>query len=457
MLKLFRINDPYRILLVFLILVLIRIAWVFIGMPLSVPLMKWLVLGERLGDGFTMYAEAFDYTAPLSGLVYKWIDYIFGATRWTHVVFSSMLITIQAWIFNATLLRNKAFEENTFVPAFLYMILACGVTDFWSLSPELMCTTFLLLAINQIFRRIDNVVTDELFLYSGIHVGVATFFFPPSAVFFLVLLFSFIGFSSAVARRILLYVYGFTVVFLVNWAYFFWFDASDAFFSTVFDIFRPKIFYLNYIQFFIAAGGLAFALLFGLGGLFTNRFTNFQQKTIQVMLLLTLGASVCVLLSNNLSSTTLILFVPTIAFLLTHYSLNIKKPWVKLLIPNIIIVSLVIYPYVFLQIVGENNLQLSKNTSEYVDKRVMVIGSDLTVYEENFMASPFIDERISVKRLNGLDYYEKATDLFLVLKKSDPDVIIDQLKAMPKINERFPYFRDNYRKNTYGDYVKISN
>lgn len=426
-------------------------------MPLSAPLMKWLALGERLGDGFTMYSEAFDYTAPLSALVYKWVDYIFGASRWTHVVLSSLLITIQAWIFNATLLRNKAFEENTFVPAFLYMILACGVTDFWSLSPELMCTTFLLLAINQIFRRIDNIVTDELFLYSGIYVGVATFFFPPSAVFFLVLLFSFIGFSSAVARRVLLYVYGFTVVFLVNWAYFFWFDASDAFFSTVFDVFRPKIFYLNYIQFFIASGGLAFAFLFGLAGLFANRFTNFQQKTIQVMLLFTLGASCCVLLSNNLSSTTLILFVPTIAFLLTHYLLNVKKPWVKLLVPNIIIVSLVIYPYVFLRVMEENNLILSENPSEYIDKRVMVIGTDLSVYEENYMASPFIDERISIDRLNDLDYYEKAADLFLVLEKSDPEVIIDQLKAMPKINERFPYFRDNYRKNSFGDYVKISN
>ncbi|MGK0251752.1 MAG: hypothetical protein ACI81G_001190, partial [Gammaproteobacteria bacterium] len=82
---------------------------------------------------------------------------------------------------------------------------------------------------------------------------------------------------------------------------------------------------------------------------------------------------------------------------------------------------------------------------------------DLSVYQENYMSSPFIDERISMSRLEGLDYYEKATELFLVLKGSDPEVIIDQYNVMAKINERFPYFRENYRRNSFGDYVKISN
>jgi hypothetical protein len=457
LLRLFRLNDPYRIILIFIILISVRIIWVLIGMPLSIPLMKWLALGERLGNGFTMYSECFDYTAPLSSLVYQSIDYVFGATRWTHVVFSSLLITIQAGIFNSTLLRNKAYQENTFIPAFLYMVLCCGVTDFWTLSPELMSTTFLLLAINQIFRRIDNVVTDELFLYSGIYVGIATFFFPPSAVFFLVFLVSFIGFSSAVARRILLYVYGFTVVFVGSLGYFFWFDASEAFLDTLFDVFRPKIFYLSYPQFFVASGAIALALLFSIVPLFNIRFTNFQQKTIQVMLLFFVGAAGCVLLSNNLSSTTLILFVPTVAFLLTHYFLNIKKTWVKLVVPNFIIISLLVYPYIFLHFAEENQLTLNSSAANYQDKKVMMIGSDLSVYQENYMSSPFIDERISMSRLEGLDYYEKATELFLVLKGSDPEVIIDQYNVMAKINERFPYFRENYRRNSFGDYVKISN
>jgi hypothetical protein len=175
------------------------------------------------------------------------------------------------------------------------------------------------------------------------------------------------------------------------------------------------------------------------------------------MLLFFVGAAGCVLLSNNLSSTTLILFVPTVAFLLTHYFLNIKKTWVKLVVPNFIIISLLVYPYIFLHFAEENQLTLNSSAANYQDKKVMMIGSDLSVYQENYMSSPFIDERISMSRLEGLDYYEKATELFLVLKGSDPEVIIDQYNVMAKINERFPYFRENYRRNSFGDYVKISN
>ena len=38
--------------------------------------------------------------------------------------------------------------------------------------------TFILLGLHYVFERIANEVTDDLFLYAGIYVGIATLFYP---------------------------------------------------------------------------------------------------------------------------------------------------------------------------------------------------------------------------------------------------------------------------------------
>ena len=140
-----------------------------------------------------MYSQTFDYTAPLATLVYKYLNLIFGRSYFIHYGFSSLVIVFQAGIFNQLLLKNKAYDENSYLPAFLYTILMISVPDFMTLSPQLMSLTFILLALRNVLRRIDNQVTDELFLNSGIYIGIATMIYLPSFVFFLV--FSFCPYS----------------------------------------------------------------------------------------------------------------------------------------------------------------------------------------------------------------------------------------------------------------------
>ncbi|MEQ9006293.1 MAG: hypothetical protein RLP12_00305, partial [Ekhidna sp.] len=109
--------------------------------------LKWLLLGEWLGQGFRMYSETFDYTGPIAAFVYKYLYLIFGKTSFIHYGFSSLVIIFQAGIFNQLLLKNKAYDENSYLPAFLYMILMVSVPDFMALSPQLLSLTFVLLAL----------------------------------------------------------------------------------------------------------------------------------------------------------------------------------------------------------------------------------------------------------------------------------------------------------------------
>lgn len=459
MLQFFRINDPYRLIVIFLLLTGVRIIWITTGLPLSVPELKWLLIGERLGDGFTMYRELYDYTGPLSALVYKWIDFVFGRSRWVHMVFSTLLVTIQAGILNNILLKNKAYEENNYLPAFFYAVLISSTMDFFALSPPLMAMTFLLLALNLLFRRIDNVMIDELFVYLGIYVGIAACFYLPAIIYFVVYLLSLVLFTTAIFRRLLLYIYGMLCVFLVVWAYFFWYDAGSDFMASFFGFgfSRPRDYYLSYLGILelgaviLAVGAISFSVLF------TQRFTNFQQKMQQVMILFFIGGIAVLFISREVTSANLVLLTPTVAFLLAYYFMGLKRKIFRFTLPTLVVGSLLLYPVFWLSNHQDSALIVAEPTSSVTDQRLMGIGVPYNLYLENKISGPFLDEYISRKRLEKLQYYDEASGLYEVLISSDPDVIIDQVGIFPEMHLRFPVFGRRYRETADQHYVKISN
>jgi len=453
LLKFFRINDPYRMIFIFLILVIIRVVWMIVGLPLSLPELKWMIIGERLGDGFTMYKDLYDHTGPLSAIVYKSLDFVFGRTRWSHIVFSTLLITIQAGIFNNILLKNKAYDENSYLPAFFYVVFMSGVLDFFALSPQLMSLTFILLSLNYIFRRIDNVVTDELFIYSGLYLGLASAFYLPAGIFFLIFLLSFILFSSAVPRRLVLLAYSSSVIFAIIWMYFFWFDAGMDFLNDFFVAgwSKSKIFYLSYLE-LLELG----AFLIGLGVLVSSviisqRMTNYQQKMLQVMIVFFLAALILVFLSKDLMPSDMIFLIPPMTFFSVYYFLGLRRRIWRALLPYIAVIGVLIYPAFWLN--NYNGDTLLVNTNDYTPgENLMGIGVPLSVYAQYRLSGPFLDPYVSEKKLNDVDYYDEASEIYEALQKSTPDLIIDEWGVAEKLFYRFPDFGLRYRQldaNTY--------
>lgn len=456
MLQFFRRNDPYRIIFVFLILIIIRVTWIIIGLPVSTLELKILLLGERLGNGFVMYSETFDYTGPLSAMIYRWLDFIFGASRWAHIVFSTLLIIIQAGILNSILLKNKAFHENNYLPAFLYVILMSATMDFFVLSPQLMSLTFVILSLNQIFRRIDNIVTDELFLYAGIYTGLATFFYLPAIIYFITFLLSFIVFSTAVFRRLVLFIYGFIIIFLVIAAYYFWYDSLGDLWNDFIlaGLFNPKTFFVEYAELLQVSYALLTVLAVSLLVFIRDRFTNFQQNMMRVMVFFIIAAIMAIIIAPELSPADLLFFVPPMAFFLTHYFLGMKKKFIKMTMPFILIGGVLIYPLLIKNSI--ENYIIGETESSIKGKEIMLLGEDLRIYIGNDIASPFIDSFMSKKRLKGLDYFHQASDLYRVIIRSNPQVIIDEWNQVPKMFERFPNLEKRYEKRADGFYWRIN-
>ncbi len=457
MLRFFRINDPYRLIFIFLVLVIVRLAQGYIITGTSYYELKWLLLGEWLGKGHLMYSETFDYTGPIAAAIYKYFNLAFGRDRLSLVVFSTLLVILQASILNALLLKNKVYNENSYLPAFLYVIIVVSIPDFMTLSPQLMSLTFILLTLRNVLRRIDNQVTDELFLSSGIFIGIATMIYLPAVVFFLIFLFSLILFSTAIIRRLALYFFGFILIFSSCWVYFYLNNSALLFIERFFvdGLFTSIKKSASMVDLMIISAPLAFVFLVTVyKTLSAARLTNFQQKVQQVFWLLLVGGGTTFLLSKEQAGFELLFLAPVIAYFSTHYFILIKKKLIVAVMPGLLIIGLLVYSgYAYLYRVSP----LTVDDTDMSKEKTFVLGEKLELYNRAEMITPCFNEYISERALARINYYTDASIIYDILVESDPQIIIDEIEAMPELMFRFPYLEENYLQVNSERYTKISN
>ncbi len=457
MLRFFRINDPYRLVFIFLILIVVRIVQSSFIEGQFVMELKWLLLGEWLDKGFKMYREAYDYTGPLAAMIYKFLDFVFGRSPFAHHAVSSLVVIFQAALFNAILLKNKAFDENNYLPAFFYVIVILSIPDFMSLSPQLMSMTFILKALSSVLRRIDNQVTDELFLNSGLFVGIAAMIYLPAAIFFFVFLVSLIVFSSAITRRLLLYFFGFTLVIGLCAVYFLWrgdiYNFTEFFFKqgllleadqllSVWDITKISAFLIGV---FVVAIFKAIS---------ASRLTNFQQRLQQVIWFMFLGGIGCFFLANKKTGLELLYMTPLLAYFLTHYFMLVRKKIFKAIMSAIVVFGLIsfnIYSYSsFLEPLIVSEIEVS-------EENVLVLDEDFSYYLNKEAGTPCFSKPICLQAFEGLDYYESSAGIYKLIDQAKPELIVDNIGITESLFFRFPLLEGQYVKRGSNNYVRISN
>ena len=165
-----------------------------------------MLIGEALAGGKDMYKDIWDFTGPLAAGTYSIIHLLFGKSVLAYRTVSIILVVIQCGIFNNLLLKNKAYNQNTYIPALLYMLFMHLSFDFITLSPILMGMTFTLLGINNLFQRMDNTTRDDLFVRIGLYLGIATLFYLPFFFYFVVIIISLLIYTGSILRRIFLMI-----------------------------------------------------------------------------------------------------------------------------------------------------------------------------------------------------------------------------------------------------------
>lgn len=458
MLTYFRINDPYRIIGIFGLAILTRLPFILSGDHLTVPELNWMLVGEKLVEGSRLYVGVWDNIGPLSALVYRIIEFFFDRNQLVYVILATLLITHQALVFNSFLVNKKAYGESTYVPALAYILLSCFSFNFYTLSPVLLSLSWVLLAIRNIFYRIESQLQDVRILGTGLYIGIASLFYLPCIVYVVSTFISYLLFASTSPRRYLLLLYGFALPFLLAGTYFFFFDALNPFIDQYLVSFQ-YIASNHYISLLTATLISLIPLIFLVVSLYQlsqyRRFSNQQSKLQGIMLFKLAAAIVTVIFVKERAPYHLLLLLPPIAFFVTYFLLMIRR----LLIAEIITVAfaalMVLNGYAML--FGFFSLDKAANTADLLSKptiydkvvagkKTLLLGDNINIYRYSQLATPYLNWQLAVEQLKETDYFENLTQIYVNFSEDMPEVIVDEAALMPQLSERIPAIRQSYRK-----------
>ncbi|MEP2670767.1 MAG: DUF6427 family protein [Cyclobacteriaceae bacterium] len=466
LLRFFRINDPYRLLGLLIIITLISLP--FLIMPVGVMLheLKNLVLGEAIAEGKLMYVQVFDDTPPLASALFGIMHFVFGRSLLAGHIIAILIIIFQASYFAILLINNKAYAENTYLPSLIFALLCFFSFDLMSFSAELLASTVLLFALNQLFHEIEfKIQRDEIILKLGVYLGLSTFLVFSYWVFLLLTVFILITFTRAGFRKIGLMVFGFILPHVILFTLYYYNGETNWLWSN---------FYLSNLTFsgemLISIKGIfvlaAVPLIYFVFSVFMMnreaRFTKYQSQLMQVMFLWLLFSLIQIFVARQVSPASFIIFVPPLAYFISHYLLLIRRKWraelmLWLFLGGIVSVNMlsrsgrikaVDYEGLFPQTVSFQH--------QITDRRVMVLEKGLSVYQHNFLGGYFLDWDLSAPLFSDLTEYDHVETISSCFKEDPPDLILDRNNLMEGVVQRVPAIGMMYRRD--GEvYRKISN
>jgi len=464
MLRFFRINDPYRLLAILLFLILFSLPLMINRPELTKPELKTMVLGEAMDNGQMMYAEIIDPTAPMAAGSFGFMDWLMGRSMIGRQVIALILIFFQAAFFAILLINNKAYADNTYVPGFIYGLLCFVSFDFLSITPELLGSTVLLLALNSLFREIEfRVERQGTILNVGLFIGLASVFVFTYSIFLVAVFGCLIVYARISFRKSLLLLFGFFLPHMVIGVYYYYNDALPAYWNNFYlENFLHSDINLISGKSLLILGVLP--IVYFVFSLFMMtreaRFTKYQSQLFQVMFLWLVFCLIEFFLTRQLTPHSMIIMVPSLSYFFSHYLLLIRRRWIAesmlwLLVVGIITVNL-------LAVRGKlSSIDYSKmyvNEAKQLpvaNKSVMVLGDDLSVYRSNKLGGYFLDWRLSERTLNGVQYYNHVLKIDEMFHNHPPEVIVDERGMFAALAGRIPSLTRQYKRQGENLYVRI--
>lgn len=424
--------------------------------------LKWMVIGERLAGSSNLYVDVWDNFAPLSAAVYRFIHELFDRSPAANHVIALIIVFIQAFLFNNILLKHRAYNENTYLPALLYVVFMNIFFDFYLLSPVLIGLTFILLAIDNTITHLGKNRNDQLLLYTGIYLGIANLFYYPT---FLVLIAIFIAFAfltGTILRRYLLFIFGYLLPLAITGIYYYLLGGLKEFYvNFVFSLFNVNTYnYLDPLFYIIIFAFPIVFVLISMGKTFkSNRYTNQQERIQKLMFILLIFALISWFLNKDRAPYQLIITVPGCAFFLTHYFLNIQVKWkaeltFTLFIAGILLINIATYQKAnFLpNMVSYNDLEVKPSKWEGVvkDKNIMYLGKNYSIYRNARLGSPYFNWDLAKLHLEKPSYFDNLTAIYRKFENEYPEVIIDEKGIMEQIMTKMPTVNQAYEQRENG-------
>ena len=463
MLRYFRINDPYRLVGLLVIMLLITLPLFIDPPPLTIPELKNIVVGEKLNEDYSLYTELADNTAPFAAWFQELTETLFGRSVLARHIAAFILIFLQSAYLGIMFISRKVFNENTYIPSLLFFLLFLFSFDTLSLSNELIGSTFLLLALNNLFKEIEfRVQRDETIFNLGLFISLASLFSFAFSVYLICAMVILIFFTRTSLRKFLLLAFGFLLPHLML--------ISITYLSGALSKYW-EYYYLANLNFsrnsFINSKGLLVLgsvpiVYFVISVIMLNResrFSKYQSQLLQIMFLWMGFSFAYLLVCKDLRPQNLITLVPALAFLFTHFFLFIRRKkfiemntWILFLG---IITTSYLARYNKLDSVNYSRLFVKNERTDLRNKRILIFADDISPYQQSKLATPYLNWELSQHIFRNPDYYETVTEVYHYFEKDAPDVVLDKENVLLPFLDRIPELKRQYiRKGT--DYWRIS-
>lgn len=469
MLSFFRVNAAYQMISVVVFFLLLRLPFFFGGIPLLIPELSWMLVGEQMNHGFMLYRDVWDNVSPFSGLAYWLIDSVFGRSQGVYQLIAAGLGIIQILYFNYVIFSREVFPERTYIPGALYAIFLNISFDLGTLSPMLMANTFLLFAFGLIVKiLVRREATNQVF-EMGLYIGIATLFYLPASLFMVWAFLALLFYTGATIRHHLLGLFGSLFPLLMVLLFFYMNDGIESLNRNLLtSVFQVKQY--NLTDFSSLLASLLLPLGFGILGfmrIFTTlRFVNYQTRIQQVMALWFIVSVFTIPLMQYLAPMQFVIFIPPAAFFATHYFQSFKRKSFGDEFQFILMTAVIVFIQYqgtrgILQGISMGKLEnlRSKSASlpaEIKNKRILVLGQHAGEYKENYSATPYLNWDLSSYDLKNLDNFDSVIHVYDNFRKDPPDYVIDKVNIMPKLLSRVPALQSQYKLSPWkGIYQKI--
>jgi hypothetical protein len=454
LIRYFRLNDPYRLVGLFILTVLFQLPLLLDLPGLTLPELKNILVGEKLNEGYKMYTGVVDSTGPLAAWFHELSETLFGRSALGRHITGLILVFLQASFLGIVFITRKVHNENTYIPSFLYCLLFCFSFDAVALTADLIGLTFLLFALNNILRELEfRAQPDETIFNIGLFISLASLFSFGFSVFLVCAIVVLGVFTRATGRKFLLLVFGFLLPHLLVISIAFLNDSLGKMWD---------YYYVGNLSFardsFISSKslwmlGLVPLIYFVVSAVMLQRearFSKYQSQVLQIMFLWILFAFIYIGYAKNLRPQNLIVFIPAFSFLFTHFFLFIRrKKFIEvnaLILTGAIIAICYLSRYQKIGSIDYSSLLADDRRIAISGKRILVLENNLNAYYYNQLATPYLNWRLSEETFRSPDYYETATEVYHHLSTDAPDVIVDPQDLMKPFFERMPELRKRYAR-----------
>lgn len=438
-------------------------------MPLTLPELQWMLVGESISFDRILYLDVWDDLAPLSALVYSLIDSVAGRAQWGYQIIAILVLFLHCYLFNQLLITCKAYKENTYVPALIYVVLMSVFFDFFTLSPVLMSGIFQLYVINGIFRHIAVKSKDEQFLNIGLALGFSALIYLPTLAYLPVSILALGLYSSMTFKKYILLFFGFVFPLILVGIFFFWHGAlmdfiESYFFSWTSSPFHEMVSLRSILV--ISAGAVLLVVLSWIKIYSAGRYNNHQTNYMLVMLLFLAGAALMVFLAKERIPHQLMVFVAPVSFFISHYFLLIRRKLLaELVFIGFFTLTLIInYGALFHIIIPPGIIKTDALVIQPTPwdrlvegKKILIVGEDPAAYLHAYPATPYLNWDLSKKHLERTNAFDNLSVIYRNLSNDTPEVIIDQKNLVPDLFKQMPTIASKYTRQDNAYFLKTNN